>query len=184
MHKRKRKLVNKPLQIKLIATFTVIGATCALFQVVLVNFGLLEVAKSISAGGSELLEETRWMMLRVTAWTLGALVPLMACIGIAATHRIAGPAYRMTMHLQDIADGGPVRPCKIRKDDEMHELCEALNAALERLAPAGNMTEDYVEPWQLEATPSPIRPADSASDAPSETKGESKAEAKAADEAA
>ncbi|MEM9381740.1 MAG: hypothetical protein AAGB93_17425 [Planctomycetota bacterium] len=177
MHKRKRKLVNKPLQIKLIATFTVIGATCALFQVVLVNFGLLEIAKSLSAGGSELLEESRWMMVQVTAWTLGALVPLMACIGIAATHRIAGPAYRMTVHLNDIAEGGPVRPCKIRKDDELHDLCEALNGALERLAPSGSAAEDYVEPWQLESTPAPLRAGSDESESKADEKAPSAEEA-------
>jgi hypothetical protein len=158
MYKRKRKLIDKALQLKLVAVFTAIGATCALFQVVLINFGLLEIAKSIPAGGTELLDESRWMMLTNIMWTLGVLIPLMTCIGIVVTHRIAGPAYRMRTHLTAIAEGGPVRPCKIRKDDELQDLCGALNAALARIAPAQDQGEDYVEEWQLEATPSPIHP--------------------------
>lgn len=157
MHKRKKKLVNKALQLKLVAVFTVIGTTCALFQVVLINFGLLDIARSIPAGGAELLEQARWMMLTNTLWTVGALIPLMTCIGILATHRIAGPAYRMTRHLEEIAEGGPVRPCKIRKNDELQGLCQALNAAFERVAPSGDGGEDYTEEWALESTPSLAR---------------------------
>jgi hypothetical protein len=153
MHKRKRKLINKGLQLKLVAIFTVIGTTCALFQVVLINFGLLDVARSIPTGGSELLEEARWMMLRNTLWTVGALIPLMVCIGIVATHRIAGPAYRMTVHLREIAEGGPIRTCKIRKDDELQDLCAALNAAFERVAPASEDVDEPTEEWALEPTP-------------------------------
>ena len=157
MYKRKRKLIDKALQLKLVAVFTAIGATCALFQVVLVNYGLLNIAKSIPAGGTELLKESRWMMLENIMWTFGALIPLMTCVGIVVTHRIAGPAYRMRMHLREIAEGGPVRSCKIRKDDELQDLCDALNAALARIAPAQDQGEDFVEAWQLESAPSPIQ---------------------------
>ena len=38
--------------------FTAIGATCALFQVILINTSLLELAQSIPNGGERLLEES------------------------------------------------------------------------------------------------------------------------------
>lgn len=151
MHKRKRKLINKPLQLKLVGIFTAIGATCALFQVILINTSLLQLAQSIPNGGEQLLEQSRWLVLKNTMWTLGVLLPLMVCVGIAATHRVAGPAYRMTQHLKEIAAGGPVRACKIRKHDEFSELCDALNAALEQLAPAADAGEGFDEDWTREA---------------------------------
>ena len=147
MYKRKRKLINKPLQLKLVGIFTAIGATCALFQVILINTSLLELAQSIPNGGERLLEESRVIVLKNTLWTLGVLVPLMVCVGIAATHRVAGPAYRMTQHLKEIAAGGAVRHCKIRKHDEFSKLCDALNAALDQLAPASDRGEEFSEDW-------------------------------------
>ncbi|MEM6675766.1 MAG: hypothetical protein AAF726_23150 [Planctomycetota bacterium] len=185
MYKRKRKLINKALQLKLVGTFSAIGATCALFQVVLINFGLLDVAKGLPGGGAELLQEARWMMLENVLWTFGALIPLMTGIGIMVTFRIAGPAYRMQMHLNEIAEGGPVRPCKIRKGDELQDLCDALNAALERISPSGDGSEDFTEEWKLESTPSPLRTAGSGSGAQSESssKASSKDEATADDAA-
>lgn len=151
--KRKKKLINKSLQLKMIGIFTAIGCTCALFQVILVNSGLLRIAKSAPSGGDEILREARGMMLENVAWTLGSMIPLMTCIGLVLTHRIAGPAYRMTQHCKAIAAGEPVTKCFIRKHDELHELCDALNAAIDHLAPAQEDSENYTEKWSLEDTP-------------------------------
>lgn len=152
-YKRKKKLINKSLQLKMIGIFTAIGCTCALFQVILVNSGLLKIAKAAPSGGEEILREARGMMLENVAWTLGSMIPLMTCIGIVLTHRIAGPAYRMTQHCKAIAAGEPVTKCSIRKNDELHELCDALNAAIDHLAPAQDESETYTEKWSLESTP-------------------------------
>lgn len=155
--KRKRKLIDKKLQLKLVAVFTAIGCICALFQIILLNFGLLEIARSVPSGGEEILGKARGIMTANTLWTLGAMIPLMTCVGIVITHRVAGPAYRMTQHCAGIAAGEPVRPCRIREDDELQDLCEALNAAIEKLAPRGEASEDYVDEWLLETTPSLVR---------------------------
>ena len=151
--KRKKKLINKSLQLKMIGVFTAIGCTSALFQVILVNSGLLRIAKSAPSGGSEILREARGMMIENVAWTLGSMVPLMTCIGLVLTHRIAGPAYRMTQHCKSIAAGEAVSECKIRKHDELHELCDALNAAIDHLAPAQEDPSNYTEKWSLEDSP-------------------------------
>ena len=58
-----------------------------------------------------------------------------------------------------IASGGAVRPCRIRKDDELQELCAALNAAIARLAPADDSSEEFVDEWQLESAPSLMKSA-------------------------
>lgn len=159
-YKRRKKLINKRMQLKMVAVFTAIGCTCALFQIVLVNFGLLSIARSIPGAGTEVLSQARGMMAQNVFWTLGAMIPLMTCVGIIITHRVAGPAYRMTQHCRAIAAGEPVRPCKIRKDDELHELCDALNAAIAHLAPSEDASEAQVggesEPWVLEDTRSLI----------------------------
>lgn len=150
--KRTKKLVNKSLQLKMIAVFTAIGCTCALFQVVLVNHGLLSIARSAPSGGDEILRQARGMMLQNVVWTLGAMIPLMTCIGIVLTHRVAGPAYRLREHCKAIAAGGPVTKCSIRKHDELQDLCDAMNAAFDRIAPAKTDGET-TEAWNLEDAP-------------------------------
>ncbi|MFT6108526.1 MAG: hypothetical protein ACJA2W_001438 [Planctomycetota bacterium] len=152
--KRKKKLVDKSLQLKMIGIFAAIGCTCALFQVVLVNNGLLNIARSAPSGGDLILQQARGMMFDNVLWTLGAMIPLMTCIGIILTHRVAGPAYRMTEFCKGIAAGEPVTVCHIREDDELKELCAALNAAMAQLAPAKPEGDEVTEAWALEDAPS------------------------------
>ncbi len=151
--KRKKKLIDKSLQLKMVGIFVAIGCTCALFQVILVNNGLLNIARSAPSGGDLILKQARGMMLENVAWTLGAMIPLMTCIGIVLTHRVAGPAYRMKQYCLGIAAGEPITKCSVRKHDELKDLCEALNAAIEHLAPATDDSETYTEKWSLEDAP-------------------------------
>lgn len=167
-YKRKKRLINKRMQLKMVGVFTAIGIVSALFQIVLVNSSLLSIAKDAPGGGEYMLGQARPMMMRNVAWTVAALVPLMVCVGIVVTHRVAGPAYRMTQHCLGIAAGEPVRPCKIRKGDELGELCDALNAAIEHLAPSSDEAEAHTAEWNLEETPSLVRSVNAKTEAPTE----------------
>lgn len=131
--KRKKKLINSSLQLKMIAVFTGIAATTSLFQVVLLNSALTGLARDLPEAGDRLLQALPRLMLTNVGLTVCVLVPLMFAIGLLITHRIAGPAYRMTQHCKAIARGEQVGTCKIRKDDELWELCDALNEALDTL---------------------------------------------------
>lgn len=159
MYKRKKKLINRSLQLKMIGVFTAIGCTCALFQVVLLNFGLLELARESGGNGVDILKAARGLMFENMLWTFGALIPLMTCVGLVITHRVAGPAYRMTEHCKAIAAGGEVRPCKVRDDDELQDLCEALNGVIAKI-PVESTDEESASVSGddvLESTPAALR---------------------------
>jgi signal peptidase II len=53
--------------------------------------------------------------------------------GILITHRIAGPIYKFERYLESIARGEEQGDCKLRKGDELHDLCERLNTAVRAL---------------------------------------------------
>lgn len=139
--KRKKKLINSSLQLKMIAVFTGIAATTSLFQVVLLNSALTGLARDMPEAGDQLIRELPRIMISNVGLTAGVLVPLMAAIGLLITHRIAGPAYRMQQHCRAIARGEDVGHCRIRKDDELVDLCEALNSAVDALRAAGGASE-------------------------------------------
>jgi hypothetical protein len=131
--KRKKKLINSSLQLKMIAVFMSIAATTSLFQVVLLNSALTGLAKDLPEAGDQLLRELPRIMLTNVGLTVAVLVPLMFAIGLLITHRIAGPAYRMQTYCQAVARGEMTGPCRIRKDDELWDLCDALNEAMDAL---------------------------------------------------
>jgi signal peptidase II len=131
--KRKKKLINSSLQLKMIAVFMSIAATTSLFQVVLLNSALTGVAKNMPEAGDALLRELPRIMLTNVGLTAVVLVPLMFAIGLLITHRIAGAAHRMQTYCEAVARGEANGPCRIRKDDELWELCDALNEAIDTL---------------------------------------------------
>ena len=151
--KRSKKLINSSLQLKMIAVFMGIAATTSLFQVVLLNSALTGLARDLPEAGDLLLRELPRIMIVNVGLTVGILVPLMFAVGLLVTHRIAGPAYRMLQHCKAIARGDQVGPCKIRKDDELWDLCDALNEALDALRAKGTVGEASTSQQQASATP-------------------------------
>lgn len=130
---RKRKLINSSLQLKLITTFLLVACVASLFQVLLLNRSLLSLARSMDSNGEVVLAQMPEMLFNNLLLTMVVLIPVMLVVGTLVTHRVAGPLYRFERHFESIADGEEVRPCKIRKGDELQGLCSKINAAVDRL---------------------------------------------------
>ena len=136
-NRRSTKFIKPALQLKVIAAFTATALLSLVFQAAL-------MARAVSGAGNRSAEE--WVVSSVTldaVWsslliTSAILVPASIVFGALVTHRIAGPVYRFECYLTDIAEDSARGPCRIRKGDELHELCAAINRATwERRAESG-----------------------------------------------
>jgi nitrogen fixation/metabolism regulation signal transduction histidine kinase len=56
-------------------------------------------------------------------------LPLTIAVGILVTFRIAGPVYRLKEFLKSIASGATPEDCRLRKGDELQDLCSLANDA-------------------------------------------------------
>ena len=130
-YRRKRKLVNPRLQGRLAVVFVSISCVSALFQVVLLNSSLVSLGQTLPNDGDLMLGAARGLLVRNLLITVLFLVPWILWIGVLATFRLAGPVYRLETYLRDVVDGTAEGPCRIRKDDELQELCGLINDALE-----------------------------------------------------
>lgn len=126
---KKKRLVRPGLQLRLIGVFSTLLAMAALFQVALLAAGLERMLPESARQG---LDQVRLFGLTIVV-TLAIWVPLVAAVGIAVTHRIAGPVHRFEDHLGALARGENPGLCRLRPKDELHELGAAINAAVERL---------------------------------------------------
>jgi len=54
-------------------------------------------------------------------------------IGILASHRVAGPVYRMIKFLDDVTKGDYSRRLVLRKKDELKDLAGAINRLVDKL---------------------------------------------------
>jgi hypothetical protein len=141
---RWNKLPKRGLQLRLTLVFVTIAGLASLFQVFLINRALLELAQSLPHDGQIVVDQLPEIFEWNVLWTLLTLVPSLVVVGVLVTSRVAGPAHRLERYLLDVADGQATGPCTIRARDELQELCDAVNHAVESLrarAPAESARE-------------------------------------------
>ena len=153
-YKRKKKLIDAGLQLRLVGIFFSLACTAALLQVVLLNRALLALSDRLDA--DVLLQEMPPILTQNFLITLAVLLPLMVYVGVHVTHRIVGPLYRFGKHFDAIAAGEDPGDCRIRTKDEFQELCGKLNAAVHALREQSAETD----------SPLPAEPADLRADEP------------------
>jgi len=145
-YKRRKKLIAPALQLKMTAIFFGIACVGVITQTMLFNRGLLEISESLPAGSEILIAKLPGVLTRSLLTTVLLLAPMAFAVGILITFRIAGPLYRFKVYLGAIAKGENPGRCRIRERDELHDLCELINAAIDRLQVDGAKASSDDEP--------------------------------------
>lgn len=161
--RRRVKLIDKPLQLQMIAAFLAVGVLAGLFQLTVMGNSMLTLSNSIGLPAESMMDFAPLYLSRTLVITLLLVVPATVGLGVRVTHHVAGPAYRMRMYLEEIArTGAPERPCKVRDKDELQDVCALLNDAIDALValPAADEAKGASD---LDGAPS-LLPADSAAD--------------------
>jgi len=143
--RRSVKLILPSLQLRLIGWFAGTAATAFLAQALLLSSRLTKLVARMPEGGGEGNEGIGGLVRDHLLFSFGMLLPAVLLIGILATFRIAGPIYRFKAHLRAVADGVETGPCRLRRGDQLGDLCELINAALERARARGGVHPDAVE---------------------------------------
>ena len=130
---RRKRLIKPSLQWKLIGSFIGILLVGMLLQYMLLAQQLTDLAAILPSDSDTLIANTPVLLTSVLWVSLLVLLPITILVGVAVTFRIAGPVYRFEQHLGAIARGEQPSACRIRKTDELSELCDAINAAVEKL---------------------------------------------------
>jgi signal transduction histidine kinase len=127
MKARRQRLIKSGLQLRLIAVFLGLAAISGALQVILINRSILSLARHNVVRDDALLKALPDILTSNLLLTLGFLVPLMGYVGLLLTQRIAGPIYRYERYLDSVVAGEHRGPCKIRKGDELQDLCDRIN---------------------------------------------------------
>lgn len=140
--KRRKKFIS-PLQLRVTAAFLAVAALATLFQVLVLNNAITDLAREVPDHGEALLSALPSLLAKNIMMTLGLMAPVMVTVGILVTHRVAGPAYRMEQYLREVAREGRVAgPCRTREGDEFSGLVEALNDALAKISSEARDSRD------------------------------------------
>jgi nitrogen fixation/metabolism regulation signal transduction histidine kinase len=128
MQTRKKKLVRNDIQLKLALTFTLLTSMALVLQFML--FLATMTGKGLDESGlgrahAEIVDAT----LMALALSAVVVLPLTLMVGILATHRFAGPIVAFRNFLEAIARGDKPQDMRLRKGDQLQDLCELLNRA-------------------------------------------------------
>lgn len=78
-------------------------------------------------GVRELLSEYSHISLFVTGVAMLGGAGFVLLLSLYCLHRIAGPVYRLKMHMMEIMNGTPPRPVRFRNDDQFRDLADLFN---------------------------------------------------------
>jgi hypothetical protein len=112
--------------------FLGVAALALLVQTTYLGLLLVELAASMPAGGDFLERVAGDLVLKALVVSMLLLLPLTALVGVHMTFRVAGPLYRFHQYMRSVAAGDDPGPCRLRDGDEFQELCDLINAGLER----------------------------------------------------
>ena len=130
---RRIKLIKPRLQIRLTLIFVGLGALALVLQFLLLLARLSEFTVYLPEDGTLLFDRLDGLLTGVLLTSALLFLPLIFAVGILTTFRIAGPVYRFENHLRQIARGERPGRCRLREGDELQDLCELLNRAVEAL---------------------------------------------------
>ncbi|RMF39796.1 MAG: hypothetical protein D6755_13990 [Anaerolineae bacterium] len=82
---------------------------------------------------------------------------LSALLMLFHTHRIAGPAYRLSRTLQQVVEGAPPAHVQLRKGDYLTELADSVNDLLQALQQQGDVLQQDLD--SLKEALSPVEAA-------------------------
>ena len=135
-NRRQRTLVLPRLQLRLVGTFFLVLLGGFLLQSLLVH---IELRRLTSAGeaGPGILEAMPAVQARVLLVSVAILLPATLAVGVLATQRIAGPAFRLERYLREVERGEANALCRLRRHDELKELCSQLNRTLTTIEARG-----------------------------------------------
>ena len=132
-HVRGKKLIRPGLQLRLVGAFVGLAAVAMMLQFLFLGTRLVGALRELEGPGGQLAAQVPGMLLQVFAVSVALLLPIIFVMGITLTFKIAGPVHRFHLFLDSVAEGRQIGPCKIRKTDQLHDLCEAINRATEPL---------------------------------------------------
>ena len=128
-NRRRKKLIDPALQLKLVSGFAITGAIAVIVQSLVLARSLTQLAELVPNDKVIVVDHLPGILFKGILISFLLLLPLSASIGILMSFRVAGPLYRFRVFLKQIIAGEKPEDCRLRKGDELMDFCELLNEA-------------------------------------------------------
>jgi len=126
-NRRRIKIIRPKLQMKLTLTFVGLTLLALMLQFMVFLRTMTSIAVTMPSDHDVLMDAIPEVLVQSLLLTFCVVVPLVFLVGVLLTFRIAGPVYRFEMYIKQILRGENPGECKLRKGDELNELCGLIN---------------------------------------------------------
>jgi nitrogen fixation/metabolism regulation signal transduction histidine kinase len=126
---RKKKYIEPALQNHLIRSFLLATATALVLQYIVFASLASRIAREMPNDGAVFMDQLGTILMLALGGTLILVLPTTFLMGLTITHKVAGPVYRLSMYLREVRDGGKPKDARLRKGDQLHDLCRLVNEA-------------------------------------------------------
>ena len=154
--RRKRYLVKRELQVRMIVSCVLIVTAALVVQGGVLAFALHGVAQGLPNEGLLVIDALPGIVATGLLASLALLAPLVLALGLRYSHSLAGPLFRIEETLKRARAGEPARVGTLRKGDELGELAALVDEVLARL-PEGAPSGDRPHPEPPAPLPSETR---------------------------
>lgn len=133
-YRRKQYLVAKKFQLKYVGMILLLVSLTAIMCSYIIYYTMMlmmgdKLANVYPQG--RLISIVNMVNFRILLTTMFLVVPLVVIIGIWASHKIAGPIYRIEKFLISMADGDLSMPLTLRRNDELLSLAGGINRVID-----------------------------------------------------
>jgi len=126
-YRRRFRLILPRVQLRLIGALTSVAALALLLEYILMVRSVMEMASDLPHDRDILIAEASSSLAWVLGVALALLLPTLFVVAVLVSHKFCGPIYRFQMYLKAVIAGEERNECRLRKGDDLQELCELIN---------------------------------------------------------
>jgi nitrogen fixation/metabolism regulation signal transduction histidine kinase len=132
-YKRRRILIDMPIQVALLLRATLYWIVCVLTQVFIINIVSIVASNSAEPNAFTVpAVQMRWLLQLVVVASV-LILPAILYDVVRLSHRWVGPIYRLRTALQALSRGETVPPISFRAGDFWQELAGDFNVVADEL---------------------------------------------------
>jgi len=132
-YRRKNVLPLPSLQLQLILICLFFALCSGMMQAILVQRLVTDLFMQMPGQLAVSQAEASTIGMKQFFISIGIMFPFVFGLGVLVTFRYAGPLVHFEKHLRRIAAGEDPGQCRLRRGDQLHQLAEALNLAVDAL---------------------------------------------------
>ena len=130
---RFKKLIRPKLQLRLTFWFVCLSVVSLGVQFILFTSAMSGVALEMPGDAAANFDRFASVFVEVFVQSLFIVLPLTVMTGVVATFKIAGPIHGIITFFEAVLRNEHPDECRIRKGDELQELCTLANQVTEPL---------------------------------------------------